>query len=90
MILLIHILIAMASIAFATYLFFAPSRAKLAMTYGLVASTVASGVYLIVSTPVHMTQTCVTGLVYLGAVAVVIGLAYRKLLAIEAKTRQHS
>ena len=88
MVLLIHILIAIASIAFSTYLFFSPSRAKFRASLGLVAATLASGFYLVASHPVQITRTCVTGLTYLGAVAMMMAFAHRKIVAQEKANRR--
>jgi len=79
MIVLLHILIAVTSVAYATWLYFSPSPAKLRVAYGLVATTVASGVYLVVAAPSHLAQACVTGLVYLGIVSAAILAARHKL-----------
>jgi hypothetical protein len=84
MILLTHILVALFSIIFTTYLYFAPSKAKLYTAYTLVGLTLTSGTYLVVIKPSHILQTCVTGLVYLAVVGVGVLLAQRK-LAVEYK-----
>lgn len=83
--LLVHITIALLSVAFSTYLYFAPSRAKLRASYGLVALTVASGTYLVVATDAAMLRTCMTGLLYVGVMIVVIAAARNKLLALERR-----
>ncbi len=70
MILLMHILIALSSIVASGVAALAPTRIKLSLTYGLIGATLASGTYLVVSHPVHLTRTCLTGLVYLGVVMV--------------------
>ncbi len=79
MALLIHILIAVASIVSTTYLYFRPSKKKFYVAYSLVGLTLASGTYLMVMKPAHMVQACVTGLVYLAVVVVGIALAHKKL-----------
>jgi hypothetical protein len=79
MIILLHVLIALASMAFTTYLYVSPSKNKLYVAYGLVGLTLASGTYLIVSAPAHMVQSCVMGLVYLAVVSVGIIAARKKL-----------
>ncbi len=84
MIVLIHVLIALGSVAYATFAFFSPSKSKLRVSYGLVVATFATGFYLVVSNPAHMLQACATGLVYLGAVSVAIVSARHKLAAAKA------
>jgi hypothetical protein len=79
MALLLHILIALSSIAFTTYVFFSPSKPKLNASYALVAATIASGTYLVFANPAHMLQSCVSGLIYLGIVTVGIVSARAKL-----------
>ena len=66
MILLMHIAIALLSIANTTYLFFAPTRKKLLANYGLIALTLGSGTYLVLSMRTNMLEVCTTGLLYLG------------------------
>ncbi len=79
MILLIHISIALASVAYATYAFFSPSKTKLRVSYGLVAATIITGTYLVAISPAHMIQACTSGLIYIGVVSVAIVSAQRKL-----------
>jgi hypothetical protein len=63
-----HIIIALSSIVYTTYLFIAPSRRKLYVNYGLVSLTLASGVYLVISTHARLVPSCTTGLVYLSVI----------------------
>lgn len=79
MILVLHILIALASLANATISCFSPSKTKLRITYGLVASVLVSGIYLGVQSRAHMLQLCVSGLVYLGTVLLMTVTAHHKL-----------
>lgn len=68
MLLVIHILIALSSIVQTTVLLFAPSSKKLTINYLLFGGTVISGTYLVISKPVHIVQTCIVGLLYMGFV----------------------
>lgn len=79
MIVLIHVLIALTSIGFSTYLFFSPSRSKLRVSYGLITATLASGTYLVWSTHAPLLQACTTGLIYLGVVSIGVATAHYKL-----------
>jgi hypothetical protein len=81
--LLLHITIALLSVAFSTYLYFVPTRVKLRVSYGLVGLTVASGTYLVVASQAAMLRTCMTGLLYVGVMTVVIAAARNKLLVLE-------
>jgi len=83
MIVLLHILIAVSSITFATYNFFQPSAGKLYASYGLIAATFVSGVVLIVSSQGHMLESCAMGLLYFAGVSV-LTLKTRARLAAQA------
>ncbi len=72
MALIIHIIIAVSSIIFAGVLLARPSKTKFSVNYGLVAATIASGTYLIVTTGTHMLSACASGLTYLGIVTVLL------------------
>ena len=81
MILMLHILIALSSVGYTTYLLITPSAAGLRRAYALVGLTLASGLYLVATTPGHILQTCLTGLVYVGAVTAGLAAARHKLAA---------
>lgn len=76
---LLHILIALASVGYSTYAFFSPSQAKLNASYGLVAATLLSGTYLVVATHAALVASCTTGLIYTGAVSILLAAAHYKL-----------
>jgi hypothetical protein len=78
MVLLFHIAIALASVAFSTYLYFRPTNAKFYTAYGMVGLTVLSGSYLIITTGTNILKTCLTGLAYIGAVSFVLAAARKK------------
>lgn len=78
MVVLIHVIIALSSIAWTTYLNFAPGRRKFYAAYGLIGATLASGTYLIISTHSPLLSSCVTGLVYLGIVLSGVFVASRR------------
>lgn len=88
MILLTHILIAISSIIYTSLLLIQPSRTKLRTSYILIAATLASGTYLTVLNPVHMLQTCTTGLIYVVIVSAGIFIARQQLIKREAKDAQ--
>ena len=81
---LLHILIALVSIAYATVLLMRPAKASFGAHYVLITLTVASGTYLLVNSPAHMLETCMMGLLYLGFVAIATIFAYTKLAAQKA------
>ena len=82
MVLLLHIVIALTSLVYTTYLYISPSKTKLRLSYILVASTVATGTYLTLINLSHLVSTCITGLIYLGIVSVAIVSARHKLASL--------
>jgi hypothetical protein len=79
MLVLFHVIIAISSLAYTASVFLSPSNAKLRVSYGLVATTVASGTYLVISTNAKMLQACITGLSYLGLILLGIIATHYKL-----------
>lgn len=79
MALLIHICIAIISLVGTGALYLAPSKIKLQASYGLVALTLISGVYLVATTRAHLASACASGLVYLAIVSVGIAAGRAKL-----------
>jgi len=69
MVLILHIVIALSSVAYTTYLFFAPSKSKLRVSYSLVAATLVTGTFLVVANPSKMVSSCISGLIYIGAIS---------------------
>ena len=80
MILLTHILIAISSVVYTSLLLIQPSRAKLRTSYALIGATLISGTYLTILNPVHMLQTCTTGLIYVVIVSTGVFIARRQLI----------
>lgn len=80
MLLLLHIIIALSSVAYATYAYMRPSTTALHNTYILIAGTLGSGTILVITAPAHMIQACVSGIVYLVLVGAVT-IATRSKLA---------
>lgn len=81
MIVLIHVAIALSSVIWTTHLYFSPTKRKFYGAYGLIAATLASGTYLVLSTHSPLLSSCMTGLVYLGIVLSGLLAARQKLLA---------
>lgn len=80
MALILHIIIALASIAWTAYTFFAPSKLRLEFSYALVALTLATGTYLIWTLQTPLLHACLSGLAYVTIVLAGI-LAIRSRLA---------
>jgi predicted tellurium resistance membrane protein TerC len=79
MILISHIIVAIGSLIYTAYVFFNPSKNKLMVSYALTAFTFITGGYLLATEPGHITQTCITGVTYLGFMFIGILAAQRKL-----------
>ena len=78
MVLLTHIIIALASIAFTAVLFAAPSKRTFFINYLLMGLTIASGTVLVVMDHAAMLQACESGLSYLVIVAALTAVARRR------------
>lgn len=87
MILLLHIAIALSSIVLSTYVYFRPSRTALYSSYGLVGVTFISGFYMVMASPAHLMQACVSGLIYLGVVSLALLAARQKVAIIEKSVK---
>lgn len=79
MIVLMHVMIALLGIISSTHAFFRPSNIGLRISYMLIASTLISGTYLVVSTHSPLLQACTSGLVYSAVVSLGIIPARKKL-----------
>ena len=78
MALAVHIIAALASLATASYLYFAPSKRRFYATYATTAVMLISGFYLVVATHASLVRACATGLFFLGVVSVLVVAARRK------------
>jgi hypothetical protein len=79
MLVLLHVLIALASIIYTAYVYFYPSAGKLPATYALFVLTFLTGTYLVWSKPGHLTESCISGLIYFALVSYGIVAARQKL-----------
>ena len=79
MIILIHVIIALASIAIASFTFFQPTIKRLIVSYGFILSTVGTGTYLMIAYPSHILQSCLMGLAYLTIVTIATITAHVRL-----------
>jgi hypothetical protein len=78
MLLLTHIIIALASIATTTYLAFAPSRGKFYASYALIGLTLITGTILVITLHAPMLKTCLSGLAYLAVALSGVVVGYRR------------
>jgi hypothetical protein len=78
MIVFIHVLLALTSLVFSGLTYFSPSKNRLKISYVLIASTLASGTYLVISLHANMASACTSGLIYLAIVTfAAIGARYK-------------
>ena len=77
--LIFHILVALAGIVATGIAYARPSSSKIYVATLLAAITLATGVYLTVTHPAHMTESCILGLIYFGFVGFGIVAARRRL-----------
>lgn len=80
MVLLIHVGIALISVGITTFVCLWPTQTRLRISYGLVAATLASGTYVVVSSGAAILQACLSGLFYLGLVSVGLVTAHHSLV----------
>jgi hypothetical protein len=82
MIILLHALIAISGLAVTTFAYFRPSRGLLGAAYTLAGLTLATGTYLVWTSPSHLAEACIVGLVYFTFVTFGIVSVRRKLASI--------
>lgn len=88
-ILLMHIVIALLSVAVATLTFFKPSTKLFYTSYGFIIATVASGTLLIVTASADILRSCLSGLLYVTVISLITVAAHvraRSVVAIENKS----
>ena len=84
MIVILHVFIALMSIAHITFAYFRPTRNQLIVSYSFVGLTLLSGIGLVALEPAHMIQACTSGLVYLAVMTVAIMATSVKLARIKS------
>jgi hypothetical protein len=75
MFVLLHVVIALASVCYTTYLFFRPTKKNFRTSYALIGLTFATGTYLVWRTHAPLLQSCLAGLTYLTVVSVGVAAA---------------
>jgi hypothetical protein len=81
MLLITHIIIALASVAAASAGFVRPSYRKLQSSYVLIGATLVSGTMLIIMTQASLLHGCAMGITYSAGVTYLTLLTHRKLAA---------
>ena len=85
MILVLHVLTALASLLFSAYVFFRPSDAKVKASCGLIGAVMATGTLLIFTTQASILRACVMGLAFVFVTTALTVLANKKLSSQEIK-----
>lgn len=80
MVILVHVISALASLVAATVSYFYPTQAKLRATMAATAIAIATGTYLIVTTATQMLHSCLMGLAFVGIVGFMLTATQRKLV----------
>lgn len=76
---LLHILIALSSLATTTSLAIWPSARKMKLSMVLIGLTLATGTYLVISLHTSMLRACATGLIYLAIALTGVVVGQRRL-----------
>ena len=84
MILILHILSALSSLVFTTFLYFKPSKSKIYASYTLIGLTLGTGTILILLHPASLSKTWMSGLIYFAVTILGTILASQKLAHILA------
>lgn len=87
MLLLSHIIIALAGMAIVAIAYIAPTKTRLTTSYIFAGMTFITGTILTVANPSHLASACITGLIYFGIVGVAIA-ATRARLAAESASQK--
>lgn len=62
--LLLHVVVALVSVAYTTYACISPTRSRLHLSYVLIGLTLLTGTYLAVLNPGQLLQACISGVIY--------------------------
>lgn len=84
MIVMVHVIIALASLAASSYSAAKPSRQLLRLSYGLVIMTLASGTILVLADRSVMVQACASGLLFSAASLGLAAIARRRLAGVQS------
>lgn len=88
MAIILHVLIALISIAYTGFTLLHPNKSKLNISYGLVGLTLITGTGLVIANPTHMVSACFSGIVYLSFMTLGIVTAHKKLAKTESPGQQ--
>lgn len=82
MTMIVHIILALASIVQVTYTVFSPTKSKLQIGYLLILSTIISGFIMATISSMSIGQVCVRGGIYLGIMIIMLVFVNKRIGAI--------
>lgn len=85
MIIVLHVIIALTSLVWATIGYIRPTNTNLRVSYALIALTFITGFYMVMMEPAQMLRTCLSGVTYLAIASVGVLLTRRKLAALQSE-----
>lgn len=85
---ILHILVAVLSFLTISAALLRPAKKVFMASYSLVGGTVATGLLLVLQTPTHMTQVCISGLTYVAIASLTLTAAHVRFARLVTKTRQ--
>ncbi len=83
MITVLHVILAVISLAVATYNLYRPASSRLKLSYVLAAATLSSGVMLIFINNASVLRTCITGLLFFALITAMNTVSSRKLASVK-------
>jgi hypothetical protein len=83
MVLVIHILASLSSVALTGVNYIWPSKIRMKVDFGLVVVTLVTAIYLIWTNPKDLVSSCVSGITYLTIVLIGILATQRKIARID-------
>ena len=83
MLILLHVILALGSIAYSSFVFFSPTKDRFYGAYAFISGTLLSGTILVVSEHAALLPACVAGLAYLVVGMSFVVAAHRKLARVK-------
>lgn len=82
-----HIIVALGSMAYGSWLILRPSLRGLRINYALIAATLVTGTYLVIALHSNILQSCLSGLAYTAVVTVEAAIGRQRLLKATGRVR---
>jgi hypothetical protein len=85
MIIVLHVIIALASLVWVTIGYFRPTNTNLRLSYALIALTFLTGSYMVLMEPAQMLRACLSGVTYLAIASAGVLLTRRKIASLQSE-----